>query len=190
MYKHQTSLQGRCRGKMIDRTQVVLCLCSFSEVQLRYLTSVYTETSTWTLSSIHCIQSRSVNKRNELEQNHLHKEKRQQQCKLFFCSVPRLPQTWVFPRILDPVLCPKWIKSHRQSVNKHALQTYVVTTIWSSLTTSTTFSSSGSSSDWCPVPSWVGFSRKLCTKFWISPRASVTNKTGEMKSNNYLENLL
>lgn len=36
---------------MMDRTQFVLWLCSFSEVQRRYLTSIYKETSTWTLPS-------------------------------------------------------------------------------------------------------------------------------------------
>ena len=106
-----------------------------------------------------------------------------------FLSSAALLQTRSFLN-LAAVLFPKWISIRHQSVNKHALQTYVVTTIWSSLTTSTTFSSSGSSSDWCPVPSWVGFSRKLCTKFWISPRASVAKKTGEIKTNHYHETLL
>ena len=53
MCKHQTFRQGRLpEGQMMDRTQIVWCVCSFSEVQQLYSTSVFTELSTWTFPSI------------------------------------------------------------------------------------------------------------------------------------------
>lgn len=164
MWKHQTFRQGSNKAKWWIGLKLFDVFVPFLRL---YSTSVYTEPSTWTFPSK---QSRSTKEMNS-NKNHLHHEK------------------WIFLS-LATVLFPKWRSSRRQSVNNNALQTYVATAIWSSLTTSTTFSSSGSSSDWCPVPSWVGFSRKLCTKFWISPRASVAKKTGEIKTNHYHETLL
>lgn len=162
---------------MMDGTQIVLCVCSFSEVQRLYSSCVYTEPSTWT--SIYWI---TLTLKKEMNLNKTICIKKNACCNVNFIS----GQFRVYCRQEFSSVSPCVMSK----MNIGPLQTYVATTIWSSLTTSTTFSSSASSSDWCPVPSWVGFSRKLCTKFWISPRASVAKKTGEIKTNHYHETLL
>ena len=161
MCKHQTFRQGRYKAKW------------WFEVQRLYSSCVYRH-RTFTLNFHRLYQEMNLNKTICIKKNAC--------CNVNFISV----QFRVYCRqefsSVSPCVMPR--------MNIGPLQTYVATTIWSSLATSTTFSSSASSSDWCPVPSWVGFSRKLCTKFWISPRASVAKKTGEIKTNHYHETLL